>query len=299
MKYLSLLLPFFFVASTALAKVRLETTLEPREATVGDLLVLQIKTVADTPGACRLDLEKTAGPFEVVSISSGPDRLSGDQVERDFQVTLTLFDVGVSTLPALTVTCTEQKKTSEVKTPEIPVTVKSVLTAESKDIHGLKGRLRKVWNRPVVIGLLILLVVLAVLVWWVRFRPGRPGAKPPGPPPVPPHVRALEDLRRLEEELTAPAKVFYSRLTDILRAYLEGAFQAPAMDRTTAEIAAELKLISISTDQRMGLRTVLEDGDLAKFAKLEPTEEERLADFERVRDFVVATKPAPTTGGSK
>jgi hypothetical protein len=44
-------------------------------------------------------------------------------------------------------------------------------------------------------------------------------------------------------------------------------------------------------DQRLGLRTVLEDGDLAKFAKLEPTVEERLMDFERVRDFVLATKP--------
>jgi hypothetical protein len=88
---------------------------------------------------------------------------------------------------------------------------------------------------------------------------------------VAPHVRALEELRALEEELTVPAKMFYSRLTDILRAYLEGAFNAPALDRTTAEIFAELKSLSITTDQRLGLRTVLEDGDLAKFAKLEPT----------------------------
>jgi hypothetical protein len=291
------LISLLFIATTALAKVRLETTLEPREATVGDVLGLQVNSVAESPGDCRLTVGETVGPFEVVSVSSGPDRLNGDLVERDFRVTLTLFDVGVSTLPALAVTCTEQKNTTEVKTPEIPVTIKSVLTKESKDIYGLKGRLKKVWNRPVVISLLILLVIIGVLVWWIRFRPGRPGAPPPGPPPIPPHLKALKDLRRLEEDLSLPAKIFYSQLTDILRAYLEGAFQAPAMDRTTAEITAELKHMDLSTDQRMGLRTVLEDGDLAKFAKLEPTPEERLTDFERVRNFVMATQPAPPKEG--
>lgn len=61
----------------------------------------------------------------------------------------------------------------------------------------------------------------------------------------------------------------------------------------------ELKSLSITMDQRLGLRVVLEDGDLAKFAKLEPTENERLKDFERVRDFVLATKPLEAREGNK
>ncbi|MBK8575418.1 MAG: hypothetical protein IPN90_07010 [Elusimicrobia bacterium] len=285
-------LAIWFLTSGAFAKVRVETSLEPREGTVGDLLVLQLKTVAEAPGNCRVDVGGTVGAFEVVQFSTAAEQRNGSLVERDFTITLALFDVGVSTLPALTVRCQEQAQTVEVKTPEIPVTIKSVLTPESKDIRGLKGYLKKVPNWPVILSLLAFLLVIGGIVVWVKFGKGKGGRRPPpGPPPVAPHVRALEDLRRLEEELTAPAKVFYSQLTDILRAYLEGAFDAPAMDRTTAEIFVELKSLSITIDQRLGLRAVLEDGDLAKFAKLEPTEEERLNDFQRVRDFVLATKP--------
>lgn len=284
-------------ASTAFAKVRVETSLEPRTATVGDVLTLQIKTAMEGTNRCQLDVGKTLGPFEVLQFSTAPDRRNGIVLERDFQLSLTLFDVGVSTLPALTVSCQENGQRTEIKTPEIPVTIKSVLTADSKDIHGLKGRLKKVPNWPVIGALAGVLLFIGGLVWWFRYRPGKRGIRPVGPPPVAPHVRALEDLRRLEEELESPAKVFFSRLTDILRAYLEGAFRLPATDRTTAEISAELKSLTISMDQRLGLRTVLEDGDLAKFAKLEPTLEERLKDFERVRDFVMATKPEEGSPG--
>jgi hypothetical protein len=292
-------LVILFLSGAAYATVRLETSLEPRQGTVGDPLTLEVKTSAQEPGNCRLEVGAMAGPFEVLQVSTAPDRRDGGRVQRDFKITLTLFDVGVSTLPALTVRCQEQGKTTEVKTPEIPVTIKSVLTPESKDIRGLKGRLKKVANWPVVLILLGVLLVLGGLAGWLRFRPGKAFLKPKGPPPVPPHLRALEDLQRLEGDLTLPAKAFYSRLTDILRAYLEGAFQTPAMDRTTAEISMELKSLSITMDQRLGLRVVLEDGDLAKFAKLEPTENERLKDFERVRDFVLATKPLEAREGNK
>lgn len=288
-----------FIAGSALATVRVETSLDPREGTVGDPLTLQVKTVAESPGHCRLEVGSAIGPFEVLQFSTAPERRNGNVVEQDFRLTLTLFDVGVSTLPALTVRCEENKKKSELKTPEIPVTIKSVLTPQSKDIHGLKGRLKKVANLPVIYALLGVILLIGGLVWWFRFRPGKGGFRLAGPPPVPPHVRALEDLRRLEEELEAPAKLFYSRLTDILRSYLEGAFRWPATDRTTSEIAAELKSLPVSMDQRLGLRTVLEDGDLAKFAKLEPTPEERMKDFERVRDFVLATKPEEKTETEK
>lgn len=284
-------------AAPAFAKVRVETSLEPREATVGDVLTLQIKTAMEGANKCQIDPGKTVGPFEVLQFSTAPDRPNGNLMERDFQLSLALFDVGVSTLPALTVRYRENGQWSEVKTPEIPVTIKSVLTPQSKDIHGLKGRLKKVPHWPVIGALVGALAFIGGLVWWVRFRPAKRGLRPVGPPPVAPHVRALEDLRRLEEEMESPAKIFFSRLTDILRAYLEGAFRLPATDRTTAEISAELKSLPISMDQRLGLRTVLEDGDLAKFAKLEPTVEERLKDFERVRDFVLATKPEEGVAG--
>jgi hypothetical protein len=130
--------------------VRVETSLEPREGTVGDVLTLQIKTVRRAPGIAGLDVGKTVGAFEVLHFLDGTDRRNGILVERDFQLRLTLFDVGVSTLPGPHGACQENGQRTEVKTPEIPVTIKSVLTPQSKDIHGLKGRLKKVPNWPVI-----------------------------------------------------------------------------------------------------------------------------------------------------
>ncbi len=275
------------------AQVRLQASVEPREATVGDRVELKITAVPDAGVTLQPFIsEKQLGPFEVVGFSTGVSATAGVS-SPEFRWTLTIFDVGVSTIPPIAFRYRGRDgKEKTAATPALPVTVRSVLKPDAKDIHGLKGKLSKVLDKAALGILLAALAAVGLAVLFLR-RKRAAAPAPPGPPPRPAHETALEALSRLEESLTDPAKVYYSRLADILRAYLEGRFQIPSLDRTTGEITAALKAGPFPVDQRMALREVLDNSDFAKFAKGDPEVNERLKDLERVRGFVQDTRPAP------
>lgn len=274
--------------------VLLESSIDPLTARVGDRLVLTVQSTADAGVVLELPLlPKTLGRFEVVSVDPGAPVLENGRTRQTVRVTLTLFDVGVSTLPSLSLGVRRGGRLlGRQLTPEIPVTITSVLTPASKDIRGLKGQLPKVLNERfwVFLGVLGVLGLAAYGVFRHGQRKKR-DVERPGPPPRPAHEIALEALTRLESSLEGPGKEFYSRLSEILRSYLEGRFAVPAMDRTTPEITQAMKHLPLTLDQRMRLREVLENSDLVKFAKFELSGEERLAHLIQIREFVQATLP--------
>lgn len=277
-------------------RLRLETTVDPSTATVGDRLVLTVRAVAE--GDVQISspsVRGSLGIFEVAAAESDASEEAPSRV-RVFRYTLVPFEVGVATIPALSVPY--RAGAGPVKyqpTPEIFVQVRSVLPPDAKDIHGLKGRLPRVPNEWFW-GTLAAAGVLGALIYFLRIR-RRPGAVfPPAPPPRPAHVLALEALEALEKNIVGPAKPYYSRLTEIWRAYLEARFGLPALDRTTGEIAQSLKNLPVTAEQKRRIRELLEVSDLAKFAKTEPDNEERLTHLDLVRSFVESTVPAPAEG---
>lgn len=273
-------------------RARLETAVDPGDILIGRPFQVRVTVVTD-PGDAVLPLQPNLpSPFELVGVSSAPVQKTAVDQRQDWILSLRLFEVGVSTLPALTVKTRRPKGAVQtVDTPAILVTVKSVLTEKDQQFHGMKGGLKKVLDRRRLAALLIALGLAGLLGYFLRWRKPR-SPRPVGPPPRPAHTVALEALSGLEGDPTLADKPYYSRLTEILRQYMEGRFAVPAMDQTTAETLAALKTLDLSPDRRRALRDVLEHSDLAKFAKGVLTPEERTGDLARVRDFVESTRPA-------
>ena len=97
----------------------------------------------------------------------------------------------------------------------------------------------------------------------------------PPKPKLPPHVIALQELDKLKtEQLWQQDKVkdYYTRLTDIVRVYIEDRFSVPAMEQTTFEILSEFKRNGSQLDTKTynELQEILEVADFVKFAKLTP-----------------------------
>ncbi|MBK6880395.1 MAG: hypothetical protein IPN65_06135 [Elusimicrobia bacterium] len=291
---LLLVLPLLFTALPGRARVRLETSLEPKEVTVGQPFQLKVTAVADEGVRFQPFVPAPSAPFEVIAFSSGPAQKTGAEPRQEWTVTLRLFEVGLSTLPALSVPYrTAGGVARSVETPAIPVRVRTVLTDKDRQFHGMKGGLKKVLDRrrlAALLGALLLAVLVGFLLRWRRPRI----PQPVGPPPRPAHEVALEALDRLGTDSELPDKPYYSRLTEILRQYLEGRYAVPAMDQTTAETSAALKTLHLTAETRSSLRAVLDNSDLAKFAKGVLSPGERTADLERVRTFVSATRLSST-----
>jgi hypothetical protein len=113
-------------------------------------------------------------------------------------------------------------------------------------------------------------------------------------PPKPPEEIAWKELLDLESSgLLAEGNVkeYYSRLSAILRNYLENRYQISCMDKTTSELLVEFRKLELSLDMTTLLRAFFESGDLVKFAKLTPTEKEIGDDLQHVKQFISVTTP--------
>jgi len=179
---------------------------------------------------------------------------------------------------------------------ELAITVASLLD-EAKDASDIRDIKPPVpipidW-RPyyAIAGALTTIIAIVALVRWLAARRRRvtPRVAPP-----PPHVIALAALdalraRRLVEK--GALKEYYSALTDIVRAYLEGRYRVRAPEMTTEEF-----LLASSRDGRLNpahrrlLGEFLTESDLVKFARYLPSTDDSESAYAAARRFVDETK---------
>ncbi|MDE6756686.1 MAG: hypothetical protein K2J66_06035 [Muribaculaceae bacterium] len=112
--------------------------------------------------------------------------------------------------------------------------------------------------------------------------------------PEPPYEVAVAKLARLREEQLCEQglqKEYYTRLTDILREYLDRRFGINAMEMTSTQIR---RALADSRDEIMSkqlVEQVLEIADFVKFAKAQPMGDDNVKAFEAARRFVEDTRP--------
>ena len=143
----------------------------------------------------------------------------------------------------------------------------------------------------VVIILVAVIAYLGYLLWKRRKEKGYIFSPPP--PPRPAHEVALEALEQLFQSNLLDEKQFkefFSRLSDIIRAYLEGRYFFDALEETTREIMADAKKHVENNDLLSDLKNILELSDLIKFAKYIPEDKEIDTAIEQSLNFVNVTK---------
>jgi hypothetical protein len=110
----------------------------------------------------------------------------------------------------------------------------------------------------------------------------------------PAHVIAFRELEKLRDEKLwqkGEIKNYYTRLTEILRQYLENRYQVFSLELTTSETLEMLVKTGFRKDGSYNqLRTVLTSADLIKFAKYNPEPEENEVHYKNSWDFVEMTK---------
>jgi len=114
------------------------------------------------------------------------------------------------------------------------------------------------------------------------------------PEPTPYEV-AMRDLRELKTKNLweqGMEKEYFTRLTDILRTYLDRRFGINAMEMTSREIINRLYDSDVK-DKRDYVRQILNVADFVKFAKVRPLPADNIAAYDNAVRFVEETKPEP------
>lgn len=142
----------------------------------------------------------------------------------------------------------------------------------------------------VALGVAVLVVIIYFLIEKLTKR--KPKEIVQEKPKIPPHIIALEELEKLKQEnlwQEGKTKLYYSRLTDTLRYYIEGRFKIPAMEQTSDEIMASFRSAVIDSESKAKLKQTFLLADLVKFAKEQPSSAENELSLTYAFDFVKGT----------
>jgi hypothetical protein len=129
------------------------------------------------------------------------------------------------------------------------------------------------------IGLLLLAAALIAfgIYAYIRRRNNKPIFFAPKPV-EPAHITALRELDRLRGEKlwqSNRTKDYYTRLSDVVRTYIEGRFDVTAMEMTSDEILSGLRNTGFEDNNLVDrLRKLFSLSDLVKFAKAQPMPDE-------------------------
>lgn len=266
-----------FAGAADISPIQVKTTVDKTTITVGDDIVYRIECEDLKGGELEFPRNlKSLGNFEI----------KGVKVEEKRAVyTLTSFRVGEDTIPSLTLKYKSEGNEFDIKTGAIPITVKSVLTSDIKDIRDIKEPLDIPLNKlPYILGLVGAALIGSGLYLFLKKR-RRGGIRAVEVDVRPAHEIAYERLRALKLE-EGRIKEYYIELSDIIRRYIEASYCINAPTETTYELLTALKKKKIGYSNVSHIRDFLLGCDLVKFAKYEPSIDEIERDTDSAKGIV-------------
>lgn len=179
------------------------------------------------------------------------------------------FNVGISTLPSLTLTLDGNLR--EIKTPPLPLEIKPLYNPKENDqIKDITPIFEFLWWLKLLI--MIILILLAYLIYKKIKSKKNLNQYQISIDTRTPYEKAIDRLKELiAKKLIEQNKVkeYYTELSDIVRTYIEEEFKIPATQLTSNELIRKLKN-EFKIEIIIILREFFEISDLVKFAKYLP-----------------------------
>lgn len=288
------------------ARTSVKASLDSAYLLMGRQTLLNIDIVEPETVTSDLIVVPDSLPAEIEAI----DWLYGDTVDlgnglRQLRRSLIIqsFDSGVYTLPPVIYISSADTLISN----QVTLKVSPVDVSGKDDINGMAqiSDIKSRWYDflPdfitdywlwIVIGLIIIAGgICAYLIYSRKVDiPLIPKKKP-----IPPYELAISRLNSLKEEKLCERgqeREYYTRLTDILREYIDERFGINAMEMTSTEILHKLSQNPVTRPSNALMKQILEVADFVKFAKVRPLPDDNIKSFVSATQFVENTKPVET-----
>jgi hypothetical protein len=271
-----------------------------REINIAERLNLLLEVQAGENYAVELPkFGEKLEQFGIVDYSDPQPRLLADNLLVDQKLyVLEPFLSGEYKIPPMQVSFWKKNDEQErhtLESEEISIKVSSLLPEDSEGLQ-IKEIVPPVdwpWSGKIWMYWLIALVfaagaVAGIVIWKRRRNHAEVEVK------LLPHEIAYRDLAiLLEEDLVKKGeiKLFYLRLSNILRHYIENRFGLRAPECTTEEFLIDLrKTDDLLPDHKNLLKDFLKHSDLVKFAAHQPENKEIQTAFDACKQFIVETQ---------
>lgn len=251
-----------------------------------------------------LPLGDTLGNLDILSISPADTTAVKQDVLITQQIVASAYDSGQFIAgPCMAISSSGDTLLSNLF--EVRVNTLDVDTAQPfKDIYE-PLEMPYTWRDflPYIIAVIVLLLLLSVGYYiWKKHRQKVQKDDERPKPKEPPHIWARAQLRLLEEKRLlekGEEKQYHSRVSDIIRLYLEYRFAYYAMESTTEQIELEVLRLDLTVAAKETLIDVLKRADLVKFAKMWLPMDQHLKSVQQAYLFIDLTKPTEQPADTK
>ncbi len=206
--------------------------------------------------------------------------------------TLQFFGVGDAVISPLPVLVVNGRDTTTIFTDAVSLAYKQTIASEEDPLKPIKPIFKfpgKWW--PYLLAVFVLLVI-GILVWYFFFRTNEVEEQHSIPIPVfkDPSIeleRLLSDLKSdHQQKIEKDYKEFYSRLGDSVRWYVEEVYSIPALESTTREVLRYMDAFGADVELIKHTRKILNEADMAKFAKFKPSLDQSWNAFKEAEFFL-------------
>jgi hypothetical protein len=299
--------PLALLAQESLEPPRLELTVSPREAEIGDWL--SVTLTVDYPAQTRFEpaaIGPQLGPFSVEEGSWSEVLESEAGVRWVWAGRLAAYRTGELVLPTISLSAIGPGGEILLSSEPVTVTLRSVLDdreleqgdaelADLKPPASVPAQYGPLWTA---LAVLASLLAGAGLLWWLHRRYGSRLAAVAVPEDpfhrTPPHVWIYAELQQLlERSLPEQGRIdlFYGELSRLLKRYLSGRFRVELMEHTSDEAPVLLRQAGATDDAILRVQSLLGECDRVKFARLLPEAAAWRTAVEQVYRIVDTTKP--------
>ncbi len=285
-----LFLVSFLMASVASGQV--QSAIDSTSIEIGSVINYAIQVQGNKDKLVVFPDNKSFSPLEVIKSSKIDTLDEAGRYRLLKQYALTQFDTGHYTIPKQRVLIGDKT----FFTDSLEVEVRDVLL-DSLKIEPIKGIIpvedlsETNWAKIIywILGVLLVAALVGFLIW--KFGKQRPIPESE----LPTYDRAKLALIRINEKALLSEnkfKEYYSKLTDVAKGYLDEGVAENALESTTDELVSSLKelvkkgKVRISKDNISRFERTLQTADYAKFAAINPSQEDAKFDKKFIQEFI-------------
>ena len=290
---------FIGVLNTYSQSLSIETSLDSNKLLIGDQTYLTLKVTVPRNNKSEVVFPKYADTVikgvELVTMSK-IDTISKNESVYILQqkYTITSFDSGsyIFKIGPFVI----NGKDSMFANP-INLYVNTLKVDTAKDVKDIKTPYKaplewaEIW--PWLRWFLLGLVIIAILVYFLWRYFSKADDYESEKTQEPPYTIAFRELERLKDEQlleSGKIKEYHSRLSDIIRVYIEKRFSVTALELTSDEILNIFRDTDLVNSELFNqLKQIFKVADLVKFAKHIPLENENALSLKNAYSFINET----------
>ncbi len=283
--------------------VSVDLDIDKKEITIADRVNLSITVISDEDYEVRLPaFGSKLEQFGIIDYhTTQPELVDDNRQKISRSYVLEPFLSGDYVIPPMQIDFwkkgEKEKDLHTLETEEITIKVSSLLPEKMEDIklHEIRPpvalpRSKDMWIwAAAAAGLMAVGIVLLVIIRYRKKKVQQEVSQK-----IPPHELAFTELQRLVDEdliQKGEIKLFYQRISDVLRHYIENRFGLRAPEQTTEEFLMDLEASNtLPVEYRPLLKTFLTHCDLVKFAEHRPTTEDIQRTFDSCKNFITGTQ---------